>query len=76
MIADLLKSKKFRTMLAGAVSVLLVRVAGRYGIALDEKTATEVARLLSGLAAAYILAQGAADFGKERGKEQVVGADE
>jgi hypothetical protein len=61
---DLIKSKKFKTAVLGGLGVLIIKVAGLKGIVLDEATATALSEMVFGLATAYILAQGAADFGK------------
>jgi hypothetical protein len=57
---DLIKSKKFRTMVLGGLVIAVIKIAGLKGVVLDEATAKSIA-----------LAQGAADFGKE-GKLQAV----
>lgn len=62
---DLIQSRKFRTMALGILVVVIVKIAGLKGIVLDEATAKSIADSVLGLAGAYILAQGAADFGKE-----------
>lgn len=66
---DLIKSRKFRTMVLGFLTTVIVKVAALKGIVLDAATADYLANAILGLAGAYILAQGAADFGKE-GKAQ------
>jgi hypothetical protein len=62
---DLIKSKKFRTMMLGILSIIAIKIAGLKGIVLDPATATSISEMVFGLASAYLLAQGAADFGKE-----------
>lgn len=59
----LLSSKKFLALLV----TLLVLVATRK-LGLDEATATELAREIVALAAAYMVGQGVADHGKEAAK--------
>jgi hypothetical protein len=68
---DLIKSKKFRTMVLGGLVIAVIKIAGLKGVVLDEATAKSIAEMVFGLASAYLLAQGAADFGKE-GKLQAV----
>ncbi len=57
---DLLKSKKFQAAMIG----LIVAIAGHYGLDLNDQT---LAATLAPIVA-YILGQGAADFGKEKAK--------
>ena len=72
---DLLKSKKFKTMILGIIGVVAIKVAGLKGIVLDEATAKALSEMVFGLASAYLLAQGAADFGKSK-QELLSGAVE
>jgi hypothetical protein len=72
---DLLKSKKFKTAVIGGLCVLVIKVAALKGIVLDEATGKALSEMVFGLASAYILAQGAADFGKEgKAQELLAGA--
>jgi len=64
-VKDLIQSKKFRTMVLGGLAIVVIKVAGLKGVVIDEATAKSIADAVLGLAGAYILAQGAADFGKE-----------
>lgn len=57
-VLDMLTSKKALAALAGVI----VALAGKWGLNLD----TESVALVVGPIVAYILGQGAADFGKER----------
>lgn len=63
-IAEMLTSKKFLAFLAGALAAILIKLAGKYQIALDQATADSIADRVVGLAAVYIGGQGLADFGK------------
>lgn len=65
---SLLSSKKFLALLV----TLLVLVATRK-LGLDEETATELAREIVALAAAYMVGQGVADHGKEKAKIEFEG---
>jgi hypothetical protein len=64
-VKDLIQSKKFRTMVLGGLVIVVIKIAGLKGVVLDEATAKSIAEMVFGLASAYLLAQGAADFGKE-----------
>lgn len=61
---DLVDSKKFRVFVTSALTAILVKVAGKHGYVLDPETATELANLLVGLASAYLVGQGLADWNK------------
>jgi hypothetical protein len=74
-VKDLLKSKKFRTMVLGFLTTATIKVCALKGIVLDAATADYLANSILGLASAYILAQGAADFGKSK-QELLAGAVE
>ena len=62
---DLIQSKKFRTMTMSILGIVVLKVAGLKGVVLDEATAKAISEMVFGLASAYLLAQGAADWGKE-----------
>jgi hypothetical protein len=62
-LSKLFSSKKFVGLLVG----LVVTIATRYG--LDPQLASEIATPCAGMVGAYLLAQGAADHGKEAAKE-------
>lgn len=64
-LKDMLGSKKFLASLAGIVAVLLIRVAGHFGIALDDATAASVADRVVLLVGTYVGGQAIADHGKE-----------
>jgi len=53
----LLSSKKFQVTVAG----IIIIITNRYGLDLDEDNITKII----GLIGAYVISQGAADFGKE-----------
>ena len=61
-VVGLLRSKKAIVALAGIVAV----VATRIGLPLDPAEAEAVSELITGIVAAYLVAQGAADVGKHR----------
>ena len=61
-VAELLKSKKAIVAVAGIVAV----VAARVGLPLGPVEAESLSELITGIVAAYLLAQGAADAGKHR----------
>ena len=64
LIRNLLNSKKFVASLGGVVFVLLNEATA---LGFDEPTVQRVITLL----AAYVVAQGAADVGKERARVEV-----
>lgn len=64
-LKDLIKSKKCKTAVIGGI-IVVIKVAGLKGIVLDVETAKGLAEMVFGLASAYILAQGVADFGKSK----------
>lgn len=68
MLKTLLKSKKFLVSLSGVLFVLLNRISG---LEVPEQTVLEVV----GLMAAYVIAQGFADKGKEAIKQDLKGFD-
>lgn len=67
---DLFESKKFRVLVGSAIATILVKVAGHQGYALDAATAGELSNLLVGLASAYLLGQGIADYGKAKAEAE------
>ena len=58
-------SKKFVTAIAGLLAALGVQFIG-----LDEEKADGLSKTIAGLAAAFVVAQGAADIGKEKAKAE------
>jgi hypothetical protein len=67
-LQDLLTSKKALAAAGAGIAYLLVRVAGRYGIALDADTAAQVGDRFVALALVYVGGQAVADHGKEAAK--------
>ena len=63
-IQSLFSSKKFLAKLVGMMAVLLSLLSPKLGIPLSEEQAAALAQYVAGLAAAFIVAQGAADLGK------------
>ena len=65
-LVEIADSKKAMMSVAAAVAVVLTTIAGRAGWTwLDADTANALALKMTGLAAAYLVSQGAADHGKE-----------
>lgn len=64
-LASLFTSKKFLAMVAGIALTVILRVAGKFGIALDPATAKEAADAIALLVGSYCIGQGVADHGKE-----------
>jgi hypothetical protein len=62
-LADLLGSKKAMAALGAAVAYVATRVAGHYGLALDDATASQVGDRVVALALAYLGSQALADHG-------------
>ena len=61
-IAQMMRSKKAIVAVAGIVAV----VGTRIGLPLEPAEAESVAEMITGIVAAYLVAQGAADLGKHR----------
>lgn len=64
-IKGLLGSKKALSAVIAVLAIVGVRFLG-----LDEAQATEISMQITGVAAALILGQGAADLGKEKAKAE------
>jgi hypothetical protein len=61
---EMLSSKKFLAAAVSFVALVLVTLAGRMHIGLDEASANDLAKELVALAVAYVVGQGVADHGK------------
>lgn len=64
-INDLLTSKKAVAAAGAGLAYLLVRLAGHWGLAIDDATAAQVGDRLVALAVFYLGAQGLHDHGAE-----------
>ena len=64
-LKDALGSKKFLAAASAGLAYVVVRIAGRYGVALDDATAAQIGDRLLALVGAYLGAQCVADHGKE-----------
>jgi hypothetical protein len=65
-VKELLTSKKFLVGITSSVTALIVRLAPKLGLGefIDAETASQMAQTIVVLASAYLVGQGAADFGK------------
>lgn len=63
-LKDLLGSKKAIASLAAVIVDLVIA----FGVPMDMQAKTSLIGAISGLAAAYVIAQGIADAGKEKAK--------
>lgn len=64
MLLEFFGSKKAFAFVVGSVSVVLLRVAGKHGIVIDQDTAREITGELVKLCMLYLGGQGLADWGK------------
>ena len=62
---ELFNSKKFIASIAGGLAVILAMLAPKLGFPLEEAQANQLAQYLAALVGAFVVAQGAADHGKE-----------
>jgi hypothetical protein len=67
-LVELFSSKKFIAMIAGVLATVLLRLAGKFNVALDPDTAKQAADAVALLVASYCVGQGVADHGKEAAK--------
>jgi len=63
-LVELADSKKFMVAAAGFLAVVILKIAGKYGYAVDQETASWIADRLVALAGSYVLGQAIADHGK------------
>jgi len=63
-LTELLTSKKVVAAVTGVLTVVVVKVAGKFGLVLDTDTANQVSMLVGGITSAYLLGQGVADINK------------
>ena len=66
----LFASKKSMAAFLGAMAIILIRMGAQVGIPIPPDVAHDLAPILGGLVASYVLGQGAADWGKEAVKLQ------
>jgi len=64
LLKKLLTSRKFAGFISGIVGTIAARL-GLEGV-IGAEQAMQISQLIAGIAVAYILGQGAADFGKEK----------
>lgn len=69
-IKELLDSKKFVAMFAAGLVSLVSSYCAKKGIVLDPDMAKEFVTIILGSAGTYAVSQAAADFGKEKVKEE------
>lgn len=67
-LKGLFGSKKALAAMAGSVTSALILFAGKQGYGLDPAAAATLVKVVLGLVGAYIVGQGAADWGKEKEK--------
>ncbi len=67
-LTELLTSKKVVAAVSGVLTVVLAKVAGKFGFVLDVETANQVSMLVSGITSAYLIGQGLASHGVEAAK--------
>lgn len=76
LLGSLLTSKKFVASLGAVVAVAAMKLAGKFGVVLDQATADEISKAVCVLVSTYVVAQGIADHGKEAAKiNAAAGAD-
>ena len=63
-VGGILGSKKAVAALVAVLALVLIRVAGRFGVVLDQATAAELSNQVLAVASAYVIGQGIADHGK------------
>lgn len=69
-LVGLFSSKKAIAGMAGTATTALILLAQKAGYGLDPEATKLLVGAVMGLAAVYILGQGAADWGKERAKAE------